>query len=249
MTSAFARHGITHLSVSTVGLFAAEPALFVAEKLLKRRSQVGAAAHRGTASESGIVMGLLDPTASIEACQEHALREFDKLTALSGDPRREKERQAVPAIVKTAIPELRAYGVPSQVQGKIERTLPGIDIPWVGYLDLHWAQHGITADLKTSLKLSSEISTAHARQISLYTYGTNHEGRVAYCTPNKIGVYRSTDNDRHIAALTNIAQRMERFLSISDDPMVLAGIVCPDVDSYFYSDPNTRAMAREVFGL
>lgn len=247
--NAFIRHGINHLSVSTVGLFAAEPALFVAEKLMKRRGKVGAAAHRGTAAEAGIVKGLLDPAVSIAECQAEAVKEFDRLTAFSADSRRDKERTAVPAIVATALPELRGYGVPDVVQGRIERVLPGVPVPWLGFLDLAWTAHGITLDIKSSLKLASEISTPHNRQISLYIYGTNHEGRIAYCTPNKIGVYRATDMDQHIAALVNIAQRLERFLSLSDDPMVLAGVVCPNVDSFYYSEPATRAMAKELFGL
>lgn len=247
--NAFQRHGINHISASTVGLFAAEPALFVMEKLLKRRGSVGAAAHRGTAAEAGIVKGLLDPAAPVEDCQAHAVSEFDRLTALSGDPRKIKEREAVPAIVATGIKELRQYGIPSGVQLKIERELPGVPVPWLGYIDLHWDVHALTLDIKSQLKLSSEISASHARQVSLYVHGTNHEGRIAYITPNKVGVYRLEDQASHIASMVNIAQRMERFLSVSDDPKVLAGIVVPDVDSFYYSDPATRAVAREVFGL
>lgn len=245
----FQRHNIHHLSASTVNLFAAEPALFVAEKLLKRRGPVGASAHRGTASETGIVMGLLNPAASIEVCQAEALTTFDRLTALSGDPRRQKEREAVPGIVASGIKELRAYGIPSGVQVKIERELPGVPIPWIGYIDLQWDDHGITLDVKSQLRLSSEISTSHGRQVALYIHGTNHQARIAYCTPSKVGVYALDNADEHVAAMVNIAQRMERFLSLSDDPLVLAGIVVPDVDSFYYSDPTTRATAREIYGL
>lgn len=249
MSNPFARHGIKHLSVSTINVFAAQPALFVMEKLLKRRGPVGAAAHRGTAAEAGIVMGLLDPKASLEACQAHALAEFDKLTALSGDPRREKERDAVPGIVKTGIDELRQYGVPSGIQVRIEKTLPGVSVPWLGFADLVYDQHGLTVDIKSTLKLPSDMSLTHARQVGLYTYGTNHSARVAYFTPAKRGVYLLQDADQRIAELVNIAQRLERFLSISDDPQFLASIVVPDTDSFWFSEPSTRAMAREIYGL
>lgn len=247
--TAFARHNITHLSVSAVGLFAAEPALFVAERLLKRRGPVGAAAHRGTAAEAGIVMGLMNPDATIEDCQAHALKEFDRLTALSADPRRAKEREAVPGIVLMGINELRLYGTPTSTQERVEKTLPGVPIPWIGFLDLYWDTSAIVLDIKSTLKLPADASAAHARQVSLYTYDTNHEARVAYFTPAKRGVYRVDDRAKHIADLVNIAQRLERFLGLSDDPTFLAGIVCPNVDSYFYSDPTTRAMCREIFGL
>jgi hypothetical protein len=248
MTS-FARHGINHLSVSSVGLFAAEPALFVAERLLKRRGPVGASAHRGTASEAGIVMGLMNPTASLDDCQAHALTEFDRLTALSGDPRRAKEREAVPGIVLSGINELRMYGIPTAIQARVEKMLPGVPLPWVGFLDLFWEQSGIVLDIKSTLKLPTIASAAHARQVSLYTYDTNHEARVGYFTPSKRGVYRVDDRAKHIADLVNVAQRLERFLGLSDDPTFLASIVCPNVDAFWYSGPATRAICQEIFGL
>jgi hypothetical protein len=249
MSDAFARHNITHLSASTINTFARQPALFVLEKLLKRRTQVGASAHRGTAAEAGIVHGLLDPRADIEACQAVAVQTFDRLTALSPDPRKTKEREAVPMIVARALPELRLYGVPDMIQAKIERELPGVPVPFVGYIDLGWSEHAITLDIKSQLKLSSEISVDHARQVAIYVHNTNHEARVAYCTPSKLGIYRLEHAARHIHDTIAVAKTIERFLSVSDDPLVLAGIVCPDLTSFYFSDPNTAALAREVFGF
>lgn len=240
---------MTHLSPSTLNLFARQPALFVMEKLLKKPTRVGASAHRGTAAEAGIVHGLLDGQADIEACQAVAIQTFDRLTALSPDPRKAKEREAVPLIVARALPELRLYGVPDMVQTRVERELPTVPLPVIGFVDLGWSEHGITLDIKSQLRLSSEISTDHARQVALYIHGTNHEGRLAYCTPAKMGVYRLENAKRHIHDLITIAKVMERFLSVSDDPTVLAGIVCPDLDSFYFSDPNTAALARETFGF
>lgn len=247
--SGFDTHNIRHLSASSVNTFARQPALWVMEKLLGARTKVGASAHRGTAAETGIVHGLLDPAMAIEDCRAAGLREFDRLTALSADPRRTKEREAVPAIIATAIPELRQYGIPDMVQTKIERWLPGVPVPFIGYVDLGWTEHGITLDIKSTLRLPSVISIDHARQVSLYVHGTNHEGRIAYCTPSKIGVYRLQDTARHVGDVVNITGIMERFLSVSPDPKVLAGLVCPDLDSFYYSDPTTAALARVTFGF
>ena len=247
--NAFERHGITHLSASSINLYAAQPAIWVMQRLLKKSGPVGAAAHRGTAAETGIVHGLLNTSAPVEECQAAALAQYDSLTALSGDPKRLKERDAVPAIVATALPELRAYGIPDEVQHRIEVTLPEIPIPFVGFVDLGWSSHGITLDIKSTLRLPNSISTPHARQVGLYLHGTNREGRVAYCTPGKIGVYRLEDAATHIAAVQNIAKRLERFLAISADPEELAGLVVPDTESFYVNDPITRALVREVYGL
>ena len=79
MTNSFIRHGIEHLSPSTLNTWAAQPAIVVLEKLLHRRGNgVSMAALRGTASEAGIVAGLMDPHMDQVECQDIALREFDR---------------------------------------------------------------------------------------------------------------------------------------------------------------------------
>jgi hypothetical protein len=245
----FQRHGIAHLSASSINTFAAEPAIWIMERLLKKRGPVGCSAHRGTAGEAGIVHGLLDPKAEVAECQAIALAEYDRLTALSGDPKRAKEREALPGIVATGLAELRQYGVPDEVQKRIEVTLPDVPVPFLGFCDLGWSHASIVLDLKTQLRLSSEISSSHARQVALYMRATNWEGRVCYTTPSRVGVYRVEDAAQQIATITNIANRLERFLSISDDPHALAGVVVPDFDSFWWSDPTARAMGREVYGF
>ena len=115
-----ALHGIPYLSPSSINAYVAQPAAWVMERLLQRRAPVGSAAHRGTAAEAGIVMGLLDPTAAITDCVAHALTTFDQLTALSADPSVAKERDGIPGMVATAIPELRQYGIP-QTQLRVDR--------------------------------------------------------------------------------------------------------------------------------
>lgn len=243
-----ALHGITHLSPSSINAYVAQPAAWVMERLLQRRAPVSSAAHRGTAAEAGIVMGLLDPAAAIPDCVAHALSTFDQLTALLADPSVAKERDGIPGMVTTAIPELRQYGVP-QTQLRIERQIAGMPVPLVGYLDLHWPEHGLTLDIKTTHRIPGEISTGHARQVALYVHGTNHQARVAYCSPKRIAVYELTDTARPVAEAVAIAQRMDRFLAISPDPRALAALLVPDTDHYFYANPIAAAHRREVYGL
>lgn len=241
-------HGIQHLSPSSLNSYVAQPAAWVMERLLNRRAPVGCAAHRGTASEAGIVMGLLDPTAEIGDCVAHALTEYDRLTALSAHPNLTKERDGIPGIVATAIPELRAYGIP-QTQVRIDRQIDGIPVPVIGFIDLHWPEHGLTLDIKTTFRVPGDITTSHARQVSIYVYGTNHQARIAYCSPKKITVYALEDTAAPIAEAVQIAQRMDRFLAISADPYELASLLVPDTDHYFYANPVAAAHRREVYGV
>ncbi len=243
-----ALHGIHHLSPSSINAYVAQPAAWVMERLLQRRAPVSSAAHRGTAAEAGIVMGLLDPTAAITECVAHALTTFDQLTVLSADPSVAKERDGIPGMVATAIPELRQYGVP-QTQMRVDRQIPGMPAPIVGYLDLHWPEHGLTLDIKTTHRIPSEISTNHARQVGLYVHSTNHQARVAYCSPKRIAVYALVDAVRPVEEAVTIAERMDRFLAISPDPKVLAALLVPDADHYFYANPIAAAHRRGVYGL
>ena len=79
MSNPFERHGIGHLSASSLNLWAAEPALWIMERLLGRRSPSGIPAARGKAVEAGVNIGLHDPALSVEACiaEGHAELEFD----------------------------------------------------------------------------------------------------------------------------------------------------------------------------
>lgn len=249
MKSACERHGMTHYSVSTCNLAQADMALLLM-KLKGVKGSVGAAAHRGTASEHGVAMGLMDPSAAVADCQAAALKEFDRLTALSGDPNREKERDAVPGIVEQGLAELRPYGVPSHTQYRIEWTHPDLPLPFLGFADFYWEDAGIVVDMKSQLRLSSEISFQHARQVSLYcsAISDNLDGRVMYATPKKAATYQVENMRDHLDTVVRIAQRVERFLSISDDMDELCGLVIPNTDLFYY-DAATRQKAFEIFGI
>ena len=69
VSNSFARHGIDHLSASSINQYTGSPSLWVLERLLGQRGHAGAPAHRGTAAEAGIAAGLLDMSKSFEDCQ------------------------------------------------------------------------------------------------------------------------------------------------------------------------------------
>ena len=254
MSTAFERHGLDHLSASSINLFAAEPALWAMQKLMGRKSSVGSAAHRGTAIEAGVEMGLFDPDAPIEACQAAAIAKFNQLTVLSGAPNREKELAAIAPAVAVGLKELRQYGVPTPAEGqrqhRIETLVGGVGVPFIGWLDFWFQDHAIIVDLKTQLRLSSKISAPHARQGSIYhaAHG-NAEIRFAYVTPQKVGVHRLENPRQHLDGVVAIAQTIERFLSLSDDAETLTRSLSPDFDSFYWNDPVTRALGREVWGF
>lgn len=239
MISTYTRH-----SPSACNLFAASPAMFVLEKVLGQRQPVGAPAHRGTAVEHGVTIGLMDPAAAIETCTKEAQTKYDTVSALSGDPRRADYRETIPAMVEMALKELRPYGVPSGTQGFVEWKPEGLTLPIVGYYDFEWADHGVIVDLKTTERMPSSVKIGHARQVALYA-SDNADARLSYITPKKATTYRLENKREHREALRQIAINIERFLSLSDDPQFFVGITAPDVESYFWASPAARQLAFE----
>lgn len=235
-------------SPSALNLFCASPAMFVLEKVLKQRQPVGAPAHRGTAIEDGVTHGLMNPTAPVEDCVEVSFKTYDRVTALTRDTRREDYRATIPDMVAHALAELRPYGVPSQCQGFIEWRPEGLKFPIVGYYDYHWADHNITTDLKTTEKLPSSVKIPHARQVALYVTTNNADARATYVTPKKKATYRIDNIDAHRTALHQIALRVEKFLSLSDDPKFFTEIIAPDYESFYWGGP-ARDIGFQTWGF
>jgi hypothetical protein len=238
MTIEYVRH-----SPSALNLFAASPAMFVAERILGMKQPVGVPAHRGVAVEDGVTFGLLNPKADLKECVDAAYLKYDTLTAMSVDERREKYRGNISDMVEQGLTELRPYGVPSQTQGFIEWRPEGLTLPIVGYFDYHWAEHNITTDLKTTERMPSEIKINHAKQVSLYVTSNNAAARVTYVTPKKCQTYTVENIDAHRKALFQIALRVEKFLALSADPKFFIDITVPDLDSFYWTGPAARQMA------
>jgi hypothetical protein len=137
------------------------------------------------------------------------------------------------------------------VQGKIEYWFEGVAVPTIGYYDMYWADAGVLVDLKTCFRLPSQIATNHARQIALYqaALSDNIEARITYVTDKKVATYRLENSRAHLDAMRQIALTVQRFLAVSPDPQVLAGIVIPDVDSFYLSDPSARAEVFRQWGV
>ena len=250
MFNPFDHYDIGWLSPSACSRFMSSPAMYLQEYVFKQRGGVGAAAHRGTASEAGIVAGLARG-ASLEECQNVALTEFDRLTALTADPRREKERAGVPKIVEQGLKELGPYGKPTGTQGQMLHEVEGLLVPIKGFYDFLWEDKGILIDLKTTLALPSKISGSHARQVAFYkiALSDNLDARVSYVTPSKAATYQLENAREHYNSLVKCALTIQRFLSLSRDKHELAALVVPDPESFFLSDPRARQTAFEIWGI
>ncbi len=259
MSSGFARHGIEHLSASSLNLWAAEPAVWAMERLLGHRSPPSALMARGKAVEDGVHAGLIDKALALEACAQRALAAYDREMALNPDERRDSERALIPGYVEHGLGELRQYGVPSAYQDRIELRLDDVPVPVIGFIDWRFDEHGLVVDLKTSERLPSAISLSHARQGAIYASAHGNYGmRFAYVKPTAgkkdgraVVVYEleRAEIDRQIAALREIALRLDRFLNLSSDARELCRLLVPDYERFRWTNPTTRARGAEIYGF
>lgn len=250
--NAFERHGISHLSASSINTWINAPSLWTLEKLLKHRGGMGCSAYRGTAVEAGVSAGLFSPELTAEDCAAQAFPVYDRLSALSGDPKRQVERTLILPMIRQGL-ALRSHGAPirpnSGDQHKVEIRLDEVPVPIIGYLD--WLYADEILDLKTTLRVPSCMSEPHLRQAAVYkTAHMNRRVRFFYVSDKKAEKHTLTREQYDVAMreLTQAALRLERFLGLSNDPQELAAIVPHSGESFYFNDPATRAKAVEVFG-
>jgi hypothetical protein len=53
----------------------------------------------------------------------------------------------------------------------------------------------------------------------------------------------------HLEALKRAGMAIQRFLSVSEDPMELASLVMPDLSSFYFKDPMTRQAVWEIWKI
>jgi hypothetical protein len=135
--SGLLKHGIDHVSASSLNLWAAEPALWVMQRLLRKRAPVAPAAHIGTAVEAGVEAALLGLAQPLTVAGK-------KYDALCGDA---EARKRIGGMLERALGRLLAYGAPDlpttgERQQRVEIGLEGVPVPCVGYTDFVFGRHG-----------------------------------------------------------------------------------------------------------
>ena len=156
-----------------------------------------------------------------------------------------------PGVVRNAVEALRPYGKPSATQEKIEVMLEGVPVPITGFKDFSYDDHGVDVDLKCPAKLPSFMAADHRLQGSIYWSASgNRAQRFCYATAKEAQILElDVDTCRtSLRTATGIAQTLERFLSISNDPAELAALVIPDYSGFRWSEPQIEE-AQKIFGF
>lgn len=247
MPNNFTRHGISHLSPSSVNMFAEDPAAWVAKYLLKRKFTFSPAARGGVIVEDAVV-AILEGK-DLNAVIDGTLKEYRKMTVFDNSDKAQKWADSMENMICQAVNELRPYGKPEfEVDGEQKKigitcNMGDYVMPITGFTDFHYPQHNLVVDLKCTQRAPSAMSNAHLRQAAIYKQAMGADVKFLYVTGKKTQWFEIGDTADTLAEFKAIVSRMNNLLSLDVDTIVRT---VPVVDSFYFTDD--MAMRKEIYG-
>lgn len=245
MSNPFERFNITHLSPSSLNLYAANPCLWVGRYLSKWADDMGPAGHRGSSVESGLDHWLYERNSARAAIV--AGNRFAELTGGQCDEEHEAERANLVPMLTQATLALKDYPPPVARQIKVEHWSNGIEVPIIGYCDYIFEDFGL--DLKTTKACPSSIKADHGRQVALYAEAKKRPFKILYVTGKKFALYEMSAEEQagHLRDLERQARAVRHLLSKSESPEDAARFFAPEFSDFRWS-PKLEAVANEAYG-
>jgi len=245
----FDKHGIKHLSPSSINLWTNAPDVWVAQYLFGKRGPMSAAAMRGICTEDAVVAVLQGKNA--DGALDAALEKFDQTFPI-GDEKTTKERAMIQPCMELALQELEQYGepeFPEEGQEKISITAKTDDyeIPVIGYLDLVFPKHGVVIDLKTTGRCPSVMSAEHQLQRAIYQKAKGNQiVKFLYVTPKKTNLLEDGDPSEILRKTKTQITRMERFLR-SGNARDVASVIPVNPNTFYWN--GAEEIREELYGL
>jgi len=245
MTNPFERHGIKHLSASSLQTYSTEPALWVIRYLYGIKDNAGPSAWRGTAVEAGLKLVLYGTWH--EDAVAAALAQYDMEAMGEISDKIAQQRALIPDMIHQAVKAFQDWGTPDAVQFRVEHWIDGIEVPLLGYVDFLYPAD--LADLKTTEKCPSSPKMDHAVQVVLYADALKRKPYLAYVTAKKSAVYGPEDIDMAQARwlLKVRAHALRHMLSLTVSKEHAANMFAPNFESYLWSE-TTRSAAKQLIG-
>jgi RecB family exonuclease len=182
----FERHGLTHLSPSSLALYRNSPALWIVRYLFGVRDVETPFSWRGKAVERAVSAVLFDGAEDDEAI-EVALAAFEREAQGEVSPQASRERAGIPGMVRRAAWIFRKFGKPLSQQHRVEVWIDGVEVSVLGFADFLY--DNMVIDLKTTFAIPSKPRIDHEVQVTMYADAlTRHPGLV-YVSPRKLVVY------------------------------------------------------------
>jgi len=247
-------HKVSHLSPSQINSIRECANHWILQRLANVMPpfQGNAATNRGNAVEAAITKKIFNENKSDEECIEAGLKSFDANMALIPDENREKERENIPLMYQQLKQPLLDYGTPLKANNP--RNQHGISLqlnklPLIkGYLDFYYQHMDTIVDIKTTTRLPSGITPSHAIQGAVYAKATGCRVVFAYVTPKKFAFYELENIDNWLNEIRGTLSRIEKLLSLSNDPMEVAQYIIPNYSSWSWKDKQVREIGKKYNG-
>ena len=249
MKNHFEKFGIKHLSPSSTDLARNDMGLWVLRYLFKEYEPANMAMLRGKLVEKACFE--ISENEPFNPKPETAtVEEFNRATALGCDAeQRDKERENIIGMCR----QYREFvgDKPKKIletQRKISLDIEGLAVPMIGFTDFEYEDEIV--DIKTTSRLPPKISPSHRRQGAVYAKASgNRSVSFLYLTQKKAAKYLLEDYEDDFNQVVQTALRIQKFLSVSDDPEELASIVIPNYDHFFFRSDFIRDAAKRHFGF
>ena len=264
LINGFEKFGIDHSSASSINMFVGAPCAWVAKYLHGKKFAFSNAARAGVLAEDAVT-DVLARGIPAEVAIKTALAEYAKATALGASDADEKRGDAIKGMIEMALAELAPFGEPefnpaeattveqildfNKRQKKISLNCngDGWTLPIIGYLDLHYPKHGLVVDLKTTMRLPSEMSDEHTRQGAIYKQAMgNHAVKFLYVSGKGCKWHEIGEPMPVLQEIKIIMNRMERFLRAG--PLEhLTSIVPVNPSSYYWTQDSE--LRKQIYGF
>jgi hypothetical protein len=245
MIDAFAKHGIDHLSPSSLRLFREAPAAFIGRYLLKVTDESGPGAWRGLAVEAAVDRLLF--TRDEEAANQAMHVEWDNCAQGVIDDAAQKEYDALPSFLIQAALAFDGKAPPFQRQSKVSLEIPGIPIPLIGYADWIWKEPDHGTDLKTTWRIPSEPDPSHIEQVAVYSrFHSDIPFTLTYVSPKRWVRYDvlPSMNAEAWERVVETAHALQALLSKCDDAADALSCFSPDFKSFWYRPLMVEAIKQ-----
>jgi hypothetical protein len=252
---AFEKHGMSHVSASTINGWIDQPALALL-KIAGIRGDASPAMWRGTASEHAMNIYSARREQDVTSLIKTAQEEFDKLhqesSAEVNEDKLNRERKAIEQYVTNGIEYLSDFMgdavSPPLLQGKLKFEHDELSVPILGYYDMLFENPHQVVDIKTSASRPRQPTLAHSRQLSIYWAGTGAEPWVWYVAKTGVSAFTIDRPQIYFNQFIRAAKSLERVLSISDDIYECCQMFYPDVDHWKW-DEVSRNAAKDIWNM
>lgn len=251
----FEKHGIKHLSASSINTYMRDPAAWVARYLLGHKFKYGVAAQVGLLTEKVVQDCLLGM--SFEDALGLAHISFNKDNALNVNEKDLARINDIAPMAQLALEALLGYGEPEFVESingvdqqriEINCQLEGYSMPFIGYLDFVFPKVNKIVDLKTTLRMPSEMSLSHLIQAAIYQKARpDYDLEFLYVTPKKSKIFEIDNLEHLLNDIKNNTKRLGYFLEVCGNAQTAAKLVPVNPDSWDWK--GNESTRKELFGV